>query len=738
MQSLFRPFAGLAIGFVLFAVMLSAQLDTGTITVTVKDTSGSVVPGANVVLRNENTGIEVRSGTTNDQGNVTVALVPSGSYSVHVEMKGFKTYQQSGIYLQVNQQLTLQIGLQVGEVSEQVTVTAAAPLVESTSGVLRETIDHVRVSELPLNGRNVLQLQVLVPGSVSAGSLDQGAGTPGYAVNGGIGGSNMYSLDGGEYQDAYFNAPLPFPNPDAIQEFTIQSNSYSAEFGRNRGASINAVTKSGTNGLHGGAFEFVRNDIFDARPFFSTGAPVFKRNQFGAQLGGPIRKNKTFFFGAWQGTHERGTPTTSNATVLTSAMRSGDFSQLLPAKMIIDPLTKAPFPGNIIPASRFSKAAINFLDRFVPLPNFGNNYVSPLPAPKDGNQYLVRLDHELGQNDRLYGRYIYNDDYLFSPAGNLPSWGIDQTFHRQGVVVGETHLFSPTLVNSFLFAFNRTYSYIVQTPDFKWSDLGANIPEASPVTHSWQSLTISGYFTATTGTFWDLARKTYNVSDSLSWNRGRHSAKFGAQISRYYVDQVNEFFSRFGGTFNGFATGDAAADFLLGNLNQLRTVGVLSNNLGQTNWHFFASDEIKVSPRLTVTLGLRWQPDLHFTEASGKESSFRPGQQSTVFPNAPLGLLFKGDPQLPPNVIEPNWLNFAPRASFAFDVFGNGRTALRGGYGLFFDDFASIRLNRFPLIQPYVLDTTVFDVPLDDPFRGKSPYPFIPRRRPIKSRLTSS
>ncbi len=717
---------------VLSATALFAQLDTGTITIVVRDASGSVVPGAAVTLRNENTGVEARTGATNEQGVLTAALIPSGSYSVHVEMRGFKSYQRAGIYLQVNEQLSIPVTLQVGEIAEQVMVTGAAPLVEATTGTLRETIDRVRVSELPLNGRNVLQLQILVPGSVSAGSLDQGAGTPGYAINGGIGGSNMYSLDGGEYQDSYFNAPLPFPNPDAIQEFTIQTNSYSAEFGRNRGASINAVTKSGTNDFHGGAFEFVRNDAFDARPFFSTGAPAFKRNQFGAQLGGPIRRNKTFFFGAWQGTHERGTPSTSTATVLSSAMRAGNFSQL--SKPIIDPLTKAPFPGNIIPADRLSKPAVNFLNKFVPLPNLGNNYVTPLPAPKDGNQYLVRIDHELSQNDRIYGRYIYNDDSLFSAAGNLPNWGIDQTFHRQGVVLSHTHLFSPTLVNSAVFSFNRVYSYIVQTPDFMWSDLGANIPPASPVTHSWQNLTISGYFSAITGTFWDLARKTYNISDSLSWIRGRHSAKFGAQISRYHVDQVNEFYSRFGGTFNGFATGDAAADFMLGNLNQFREVSVLGNNLTQVNWQFFASDEVKVSPRLTLTAGLRWQPDLHFTEASGKESAFRPGLRSSIYPNAPLGLLFKGDPQLPPNVINPNWKDFAPRFSFAYDLFGNGKTALRGGYGIFYDDFASIRLNRFPLIQPFVLDITVFDVPLADPFLGKSPFPFIAPSTPEEKR----
>jgi Carboxypeptidase regulatory-like domain len=732
MRSDLAVFRAFFVANFLISTALLAQLDTGAITVTVRDATGSAVPGATLLLHNERTGATHRTAVTNELGSYTFPVIPSGSYTLRVEQRGFKTYEQPSIYLQVNEQLSVPVSLEVGEANEQVTVTTMAPLVEATSGAIRETVDRVRVSELPLNGRNVLQLQVLIPGSVSAGSLDQGAATPGYAINGGIGGSNLYTLDGGEYQDSYFNAPLPFPNPDAIQEFTIQTNSYSAEFGRNRGASVNAVTKSGTNELHGGAFEFVRNNVFDSRPFFSQAVPAFKRNQFGGQLGGPIRKNKTFVFGAWQGTHERGTPTTSTATVPSAKMRGGDFSQL--SKPITDPLSGSAFPGSVIPASRLSAPALNFLNKYVPLPNLGNNYVTPQPSPKDGNQYLIRVDHELSEKNRLYGRYIYNDDFLFSPAGNLANWGIDQTFHRQGVVVGDTHLFSPSLVNSFLFAFNRVYSYIVQTPDVVWSDLGANIPPASPVTHSWQNLTLTGYFSAITGTFWDLGRNVYDFSDSLSWNRGRHSAKFGAQISHYRVNQINEFYSRFGGTFNGFATGDAAADYMLGDINTFREVSVLGNNLGQTLWQFFALDEIKLSPRLTVTAGARWQPDFHFTEASGKESSFRPAQQSSVYANAPLGLLFKGDPQLPSNVINPNLHNVAPRVSFAYDVFGDGKTALRGGYGIFFDDFASIRLNRFPLIQPFVLDISLFDVNLADPFGGKSPFPFIPPSTPAQKK----
>ncbi len=715
----------LLFSFFLFAAStVIAQLDTGGIDVTVTDSSGSVIPGASVVLHNEKTNLDARSATTNDQGVSSFALVPSGVYTVRVEHSGFKKYERPGVLLQVNEQISVPVSLEVGEITESVTVAAMAPLVETTSGTLRETVDQVRVTELPLNGRNLLQLQSLIPGSVSAGSLDQGANTPGYAVNGGISASNLYSLDGAEYEDSYFNAPLPFPNPDAMQEFTIQTNSYSAEFGRNRGATINAVTKSGTNELHGGAFEFVRNNNFDSRPFFSLGVPVFKRNQFGAQVGGPVRKDKTFFFLAWQGTIVRGTPTTSTATMLTAPMRQGNFSQL--SKAITDPTTNAPFPGNIIPSSRLSLPAVNFLNQYVPLPNLGNSYVTPQPAPQDSNQYLGRIDHELTSKDRLYGRYIFNRDFLFSPAGNLANWGIDQRFHRQGLVVGDTHIFSPTLINTFSFTFNRVYAYIVQTPDISWPALGANIPPASPVTHSWQNLSISGYFSAVTGTFWDLGRNSLIWNDVMNWNTGRHSIKFGGEISHYRVHQVNEFYARFGGTFTGFATGNAAADFMLGDLNTFREVSVLSNNLGQSLWQPFISDDFRVTRRLNLSFGLRWEPDFHFTEASGKESAFRPGLQSKVFANAPLGLLFKGDPQLPSNVIKPNLLNFAPRFSFAYDVFGDGKTAVRGGYGIFFDDFASIHLNRFPLIQPFVLDISLFSVNLADPFNGASPFPFTP------------
>jgi hypothetical protein len=706
-----------------------AQLDTGAIGGVLTDSSGARIAGAQVVLINDETGA-TRRAVSNQSGDFTFPMAAAGVYSIQVEHAGFKSYRRAGLRLQVNEQLTIPIALEVGMVSERVVVTAAAPLVESASGALRETVDHERIMELPLDGRNVLQLQALMPGVVETGSLDQGANTPGYSVNGGIGASNNYTLDGGQHLDGYFNAPLPFPNPDAIQEFTIQVNSYSAEFGRNRGAAINAVTKSGTNTWHGGLFEFVRNFRLDARPFFAAATPDFKRNQFGASVGGPIRRNRTFFFYSWQGTHERGTPNTSSCSLLSERMRQGDFSEL--KKNITDPTTRRPFPGNLIPASQLDPAIVKLAGRYIPLPNSGvvgstnRNYVAPLPAPADGNQHVVRVDHEVSNRDRLYGRYTGNLDERFNPAGNLPGWGSAQTFHRPGLVLNETHTFSPSLLNSFTATFNRVKADVLPNPSFSMAELGSKAPPGSPNMHGWYAFSISGYFSANTATYWDISRNTFSYEDTLSWYRGRHSLKAGAQISRYQVNQINEYYSGGNWSFGGGTTGDAQSDFMMGIVSSLRQVSNLSNMLRQTLWHFFASDDFKWSQRLTLNLGVRWEPNIGFSERDGKKTSFRPGLQSTVYPGAPPGLLFQGDPQLPPSVARRQWLKLAPRLSFAYTPFANRKTSIRGGYGFFYDTVRTINLNRFPLVQPWVLDVTVSSVKFSDPYPGSSFFPFLP------------
>jgi outer membrane receptor protein involved in Fe transport len=702
---------------------LIAQRDTGTISGQIMDPNGGLVPNAKITLIDQRIGVS-RSAVSNQEGFYIIPLTPAGVYEISVEATGFRKYQARDIQLEVNQNLTLPVRLQVGELTESVTVEASAPAIDTLSSSVKDVVDTKRIQEIPLNGRNVLQLQQLIPGALYTGSGDQFGNTPAFQVNGAASFSNSYTLDGGEHTDSFFNSAITFPNPDAIQEFSIQTSTYSAEFGRNRGATVNAVTRSGTNEFHGSLFEFVRNNVFDARDFFAAKAPPFKRNQFGATLGGPIRHNKMFFFFAWESTRERGAPSTATFFTPSTAMRAGDFSGL---KQIVDPLTNAPFPGNVIPSNRLSAPALKFLSTYAPLPNLpGNAYSAARVSTFDRDQYVGRYDHELGSKDRLFGRYMWNKDTSLVNRGSFIDWFQDQSFLRQGITIGETHTFSPTTLNSFTFAFNRVTHLIDIIPHFSWQSLGANVPDTVQNQKGWGEVHVSGYFDAVNGVPWDVKRNTYNVDDTATWVRGSHTLKFGAQISRYQTQQLFEWYSASSMTFTGQYTGDAAADFLLGNIANMRQGSPGGDDLLQTLWGFFVADDYKVTPRLTLNLGLRYEPYFGFTEENNKGVAFRPGQRSTLYPTAPAGMLFIGDPGVDSHFFPSDWNNLAPRVGFAWDVFGNQRIALRGGYGAFYDAIAGIRLNRFPYNQPFMLDLTLFDLPLSDPYRGSPPFPYTP------------
>jgi outer membrane receptor protein involved in Fe transport len=706
---------------------LPAQRDTGTISGQVADPNGGLIPNANVTLTDARTGV-VRNAASNHEGFYIIPLVPAGLYELVVEVAGFRKYQTRDIRLEVNQNLTVPVQLQVGEVSESITVASAVPPIDTLSSSVKEVVDTKRIEEIPLNGRNVLQLQQLIPGALYTGSGDQFGNTPAFQVNGATSFSNTYTLDGGEHTDSFFNSAITFPNPDAIQEFSIQTSTYSAEYGRNRGATINAVTRSGTNQFHGTLFEFVRNNVFDARDFFAAEAPPFKRNQFGATLGGPIKRNKMFFFFGWESTRERGAPSTATYFSPSAAMRSGDFSG---QKQIIDPLTNAPFPGNVIPQNRLSAPALNFLSTYVPEPNLpGNAYSAARVSTFNRDQYVGRYDHELGSKDRLFGRYMWNKDTSLVNRGSFTDWFQDQSFWRQGLTVGETHTFSPTVLNSFTFAFNRVAHLIDIIPHFSWQALGANVPETVQNQKGWGEVHVNGYFDAVNGVPWDVKRNTFNIDDTATWVRGPHTLKFGAQISRYETHQLFEWFSAGAMTFTGQYTGDAAADFLLGNIANLRQGSPGGDDLLQNLWGFFIADDYKVSRRLTLNLGLRYEPYLGFIEENNKGVAFRPGQQSTLYPTAPAGMLFIGDAGVNSHFFPGDWNNLAPRVGFAWDVFGDQRVAVRGGYGIFYDAIAGIRLNRFPYNQPFMLDLTLFDLPLADPYRGNAPFPYTPATTP--------
>lgn len=713
----------------LLATLASGQVNTGTISGHVVDPNGAAVPQAKVQLLEQQTGLS-RSALADESGFYIFPLVSVGVYQIGVEAPGFKTSEHPGIRLEVNQNLTVPVKLELGTVTETVLVQGAPPQVDTVSSSVKEVVDRARIRELPLNGRNVLQLQQLVNGAVFAGSGDQFGNTPAFQVNGGVFFSNNYTLDGGEHSDSFFNSAITFPNPDAIEEFSIQTSSYSAEYGRNRGATVNAVTRSGTNAFHGGLYEFVRNDIFDARDFFAPRKPPFKRNQFGAAIGGPVKRNQAFFFFAWESTRERGAPSTATFQVPSAAMRRGDFSELLP-RVIRDPLDNTPFPGNRIPEARLSRPALAFLDKYTPLPNQpGLLFSGPRSTRFNGDQYIGRYDQQFGSKDRVFVRYMRNKDTSLVNRGSFTDWYQDQAFWRQTVTGNHTRTFSPVLINAFTFTFNRVSHLIDIIPHFDWKTLGANIPDTVPNQKGWAQVTLPGYFAASNGVPWDVKRNTYNIADTVTWVKDKHTFKFGTQISRYSTAQLFEFLSAGAIVFSGQFSGDPASDMVLGRMASMRQDSPGKNDLRQTLWGFFFSDDIRLHATFTLNLGLRYEPYFGFHELNGQAAAFRPGRKSTTFPTAPLGLLLQGDEGVHANFFGSDWNNLAPRVGFAWDVFGNQKLAVRGGYGIFYDSVAGIRLNRFVTSQPFLLDLEVQDRPLENPYLGATPFPYFPPSSP--------
>ena len=718
----------LALGLGLSGGMALGQVSAGTISGRITDPGGAGVPGAKIRLLEQQTGV-VRTAAADDTGFYVFPLVPVGIYQLAVEAPGFKVSEQKDMRLEVNQNLTVPVRLELGTVTESVLVQASPPQVDTVSSSVKEVVDRTRISELPLNGRNVLQLQQLVNGAVFAGSGDQFGNTPAFQVNGGVFFSNNYTLDGGEHSDSFFNSAITFPNPDAIEEFSIQTSSYSAEYGRNRGATVNAVTRSGTNAFHGSLFEFLRNDVFDARDFFAPERPPFKRNQFGATLGGPVKKDQAFFFFAWESTRERGAPSTATFQVPSAAMRQGDFSEL--TRTIRDPLDSMPFPGNRIPESRLSRPAVAFLEKYTPLPNLpGRLFSGPRSTTFDRDQYIGRYDQQFGAKDLIFVRYMWNKDTSLVNRGSFTDWYQDQAFWRQTITGNHTRTFTPALINSFTFTFNRVTHLIDIIPHFDWKTLGANIPDTVPNQKGWVQVVLPGYFSAINGVPWDVKRNTYNIADTVTWVKDRHTLKFGAQISRYSTAQLFEFLSAGSITFSGQFSGDPASDMVLGRMASMRQDSPGKNDLRQTLWSFFFADDVRLNPRLTLNLGLRYEPYLGFRELNGQAAAFRPGRQSTTWPTAPLGLLLQGDEGVNDNFFGSDWNNLAPRIGFAWDVFGNARLAVRGGYGIFYDSVAGIRLNRFVTSQPWLLDLEVQDRPLENPYLGSAPFPYFPPSSP--------
>jgi outer membrane receptor protein involved in Fe transport len=714
----------------LAVLLVGALFAQGSVTIfgTVTDSTGSFVVGATVTITQSETG-QVRNAISNERGVYVATQLPIGEYTVSATMTGFKKFVQTGVRVQVDENRQVPILLEVGDVAESITVQADIVQVDTRGGTLREVVDSKRIVELPLNGRNALDLQRLVAGAGAVGDRGQGQNNT-ISINGSRQNGNNYVLDGGDNHDPYFNSPAVFPPPDALEEFSINTSSYSAEYGRNAGALMNAVTRSGTNSLHGSLFEFLRNDKLNARNFFSNTVPPFKRNQFGGTIGGRILRDKTFFFASYQGTRDRSAPGAQTANVLSAAERRGDFSGL--SRAITDPAANnQPFPDRTIPANRLSQPVQQFLEAFVPLPNRADGlYSFASQQSNDQDNIIGKVDHQFTSANRLSARMLVNLETFREATGNLPNLFADIEYSNYNLSLSNTHIISPSMLNSFQFTFNdidrRQLSVV---PGNKtWNDFGAKFtrPFTQEDVPAALSTNVNGRFNAFTRYPLEHFRRNFEFSERLNWNRGRHFLKFGGSYRRALLD-LSEFFEGDPAlVFNGQVTGDSAADFVLGRIFNFRQGSLLENQPRQTEWGLFFQDDWKATQRLTLNLGLRYDPFLSFTDAENRFSQFRPGVQSTVFPTAPAGVVFPGDPDVPMAAMRDNYKRFAPRFAFAFDPTGTGKMSIRGGYGIFWSQIRQQANNQPSNSQPFAAKF-VFDAPpsFDNPYANTGdPWPF--------------
>jgi hypothetical protein len=733
-----------ALMILICAVPLSAQFTTASLGGEVRDPSGSTVPEARVTVRNLETGF-TQTVLSDAAGAFLFSRLPVGNYELRVEKAGFTAYVQSGIHLTVDRAATQNVTLQVGAVTEAVTVQGEAELIQTRTATAGALVDGKRIVEMPLNGRRPERLVYMAPGTIDLGRnscqiCGHGGVYPGEETAG-VNGAGIYQvnfqLDGTSHNDTYINVSLPFPNPDSVQEFNLQSSNFTAEYGNAGGGIVNIVTRSGTNEIHGSLFHFLRNGKLNARQFFAPVQDALKRNQFGGSVGGPIKKDKLFYFGTYQGTRLRNTPAGIISFVPTAAERNGDFSSLLPRPQLIDPVSRAPVPGNIIPASRINPVSQFFLKR-VPLPNgVGRQVTFPgTPITQTENQFMIKSDYNLGKH-QLSGRYYYTDfkaPPFVGPENILAASSAGNKVRVQNVSINHTWSLSPTLLVNSTFGMNRQRGGSLSSADFGFNAAGVKVlgPESLKSLNAPPELALSvtGGFGIGTNHLGDFDRGDFTVREVVTKIRGAHELRFGGEAVRVRNHVINTFQMAGNFSFNGQLSGDGLADFMFGRASQYRQGGGEFKFLLGTRWGFFVQDNWRVNDRLALNLGVRWDPYIPYYDREGRVLCFQPGttQRSKRYPNAPLGFLYGGenhDPGCPVGGSDPNWWNIAPRVGLAYRLTSDGKTSLRLGSGFYYTPIQASNYNPFANVAPFAGTFTITDVAFEDPFGSKGqPNPF--------------
>lgn len=715
----------------LFPVLAAATLwaqSTATIVGRVSDTTGAVIAGAKVSARNAVTGLE-RVTTSNESGEYEFPLLPiTGAYSLSVSKEGFQTQEQTGIELQVDQRARFDIALKVGNVSERVVVEALAPIVNTESGAIGQVIGNKEIVDLPLNGRNYTQLATLLPNAVV-----QTSGTAGstlVSVSGGRLGKTEFLLNGISINEQLFDGVAIRPSVDAIQEFKLVTNSFSAEYGRGN-AVMMATIKSGTNQLHGVAYEFLRNDALDARNTFLPAKAEYRQNQFGGAAGGPIRKDKMFLFLNYEGNRIR-QGQAFNPVVPTAAFRSGDFSAL--STVVRDPTTQQPLPGNKLPASLIDPATSYFL-KFIPLPTTAAG-TAPYAAPFRSNvdQSNERFDYRLSAKNSLFVSHTYTRRDDFNPGNYPQNGGYTQDNRTHNAVVSDTHIFSPTVINELRLGYTRFYNANLN------QGLGTNYTEMAGIGGfeltslnfpGFPQLSIAGFGGIAGNSFQPLINPSnqYEAVDNVSLIKGKHTLLFGVDFRNYHFTSTNSANSRGNFSFTNQYTGNSFADFLTGYpFSAARDFP--RNQFGETDRrvHLYVQDDWKVTSRLTVNIGMRYEinrpPDFlnaqaaRFDFQSNKIEVMRLGNGNinlTTQQVAPFAyqrysslLVTPQSAGLPNNLIFPDNRDWAPRVGLAYRPFNSNKTVLRAGAGIFYLLSSGNNTVSVPIINvPFIVDESL-------------------------------